>query len=127
VADHDLTAWTPGEALWLWRLGLGLNQADAARYLGVNHSYLSEMERDRRDVPPRAASIAATGLRRRPPTLSHLLRLARRRAGRSYGATAAALGVSRMALSKAERGGWPKLRGWWEGQGYRFDGTAAPR
>lgn len=110
--NRDLTTWSSGERLWLWRLVRGLNRDAAARVLGVNHSYLSQMERDRRPaVRPRGRVV---------PSTAALCRLARRRNGVSTAVLAEALGVSRATLHKWERAGDPRLRRWWEISGYTF-------
>jgi transcriptional regulator with XRE-family HTH domain len=108
----DLTLWTPGERLWLWRLDQGLSQRAAARRLKTSRTTLYQAEHDRAALPRQL---------RHPATRGWLLhRLARRRSGTSATALARALGVSRVTLNAWERADDPRLRAWWERQGYRL-------
>lgn len=115
MINKNLRERTPGEDLWLWRKHCGLSQARAAAKLGVGRTTYWTYETDQQLGPER------------PPTyrLSHaapadLLRLARRRNGRTLLETARRVGCSHVTLLAREAAGDPALVAWWESRGYSF-------
>jgi len=110
--NKDLTTWTPGERLWLWRRARGLTGRQAAARLGLGRNAFWAMEGGQRPPVPKANGVA--------PNLPLLLQLARRRAGAGLRGTAARLGVTHPTLLAMERAGAPRLQEWWEKRGFVF-------
>ena len=117
--NKDLTDWSIGEALWLLRQRLGLAQEDAARRIaGVCVDLYIHMEHDRREPSPKAR--VALGRPSGSAPMTHLLRLARRRAGYGLRGTARRVKASHRTVLKWEEAADQRLVLFWVGRGYRF-------
>lgn len=113
--NYNLTDLSPGERFWIERNRCKEKQVDVAVRLRIAERRYNHIERGLRQ-PDKGLKVPKV-----KPTEAELFALARRRDGRSLRALVAVLGAgSHMTLLAWEASANPKLRGAWEGLGFRF-------
>jgi len=110
--DEEGFMLTEAERLFLWRSRKRMNQTQAARTFKRSRQYYSWMELGRRPVPKGAARITY------PVHGREVLRLLRRRSGKTLEEIGRSIGVSRPTVMHFERETDPRLVEFWRGRGY---------
>ncbi len=112
--NYKLNDWTRAEQLWIWRKEKGLTCATAAKRLGTSRVTYWLMERGKHVIPAKGWAVILK------PSLTTLLRLARRRSRVPTERLAARLKTSRMTLLGWEREANQGLVTYWEKRGFSF-------